>query len=293
MIDEVPFFDGSGSDLPTWTADLNFDPWQAEAPTTGLNLADQSDWSEQTTPFTCAIVSQQMILRDFGIDLSEAQLTYDATANGWLSDGGTSMLNMGALLEHYGVETHYGQGGGVESLIEELAQGHRVIAAVDSGELWGEDPPFADWLDPAGADHALVIKGLDTSNPDNIQVIVNDPGDPAGGGKPYPLSQFVDAWTDSGQSYVSTTEAPTDLANDLFLGSNFNADSQWYFTQDFWADIVKGLGLAATASISTETVTGDDVIGTVVGIGIAAISSFSTIMEHMPEDAKDDLFASI
>ena len=53
---------------------------------------------------------------------------------------------------------------GVEALIAELARGHKVIAAVDSGELWGTDLPFEDWLRPGGADHALVVTGGDVSD---------------------------------------------------------------------------------------------------------------------------------
>jgi hypothetical protein len=55
----------------------------------------------------------------------------------------------------------------------------------------------------SGADHAVVISGIDTSDPDNVQVIVSDPGtgDPAA---MYPLDEFVDAWRDSNCFMVAT-----------------------------------------------------------------------------------------
>ena len=55
-----------------------FDPWAAYE-TLGNPEIDKSVWQEQETPFTCAVVSQQMILELFGIELSEAELVYEAT----------------------------------------------------------------------------------------------------------------------------------------------------------------------------------------------------------------------
>ena len=59
--------------------------------------------------FTCAVVSQQMILNQFGLDINEDELFYEATINGWLdgSQGGTSVVrNTAKLLELHGVDTH-------------------------------------------------------------------------------------------------------------------------------------------------------------------------------------------
>lgn len=47
--------------------------------------------------------------------------------------------DIGNLLESYGIETHANMGGGVEALVHELSHGRKVIAGVDSGELWGDD----------------------------------------------------------------------------------------------------------------------------------------------------------
>ena len=71
-------------------------------------------WRQQTTDFTCAIVSQQMILEQFGVDLSEAQLVYEATSAGFLTSAGTMPEDMGRLLEAHGVSTH--QSFGLENL---------------------------------------------------------------------------------------------------------------------------------------------------------------------------------
>lgn len=47
---------------------------------------------QQQYPDTCAIKSQQLILEDFGIDVSENQLVQTANANGWYN--GALILRM-------------------------------------------------------------------------------------------------------------------------------------------------------------------------------------------------------
>jgi len=198
---------------------------------------DSGDWIIQTTDFTCAIVSQQMILRQFGIEVSEAQLVYEATSGGFLTSEGSSPEDMGRLLEAYGIATH--QAFGLENLLNDLAAGHKVIVAVDSGELWGDD-----WfLEDNRADHALVVNGLDFSNPANPQAILNDPGHPNGAGMRVPLTQFLDAWSDSDQFYIATDETPPSLLGDPVLGIGFDAASGMYMDPGFWDRIAAARGI--------------------------------------------------
>src|SRR3954470_10245178 len=86
----------------------------------GTPASDSRDWIHQTTPFTCDVVSQEMILHEFGFDVSEAQLTYEATSHGWLTDGGTSPENAAQLLDHYGVPTHTNYNGSLDAVTSEL-----------------------------------------------------------------------------------------------------------------------------------------------------------------------------
>jgi hypothetical protein len=203
----------------------------------GPSLDGSESWRQQTTDFTCAVVSQQMILVQFGIELSEAQLVYEATSAGFLSSAGTMPEDMGRLLESHGVSTH--QSFGLENLINDLAAGHKVIVAVDSGELWGEDWFIEDYR----ADHALVVNGLDLSDPNNPQAVLNDPGHPNGAGVRVPLNQFLDAWSDSGQFYVATDEAPPDLANDAVLGSGYSRESGMYMDRSYWERFAEARGV--------------------------------------------------
>jgi len=94
----------------------------------------------------CAIASQQMILKRFGIDKSLKELSDTAEKEGWLidTDGdgipGTLPKHASKLLEHYGVATHEGHANSSEDLFGEIRKSHLVIVGVDAGELWGTDP---------------------------------------------------------------------------------------------------------------------------------------------------------
>ncbi len=221
---------------------------------------DADHWRLQQTPATCAIVSQQMILEQFGIEVSEAQLMYEAMSYGWFTPAGTSPEDVGALLELHGVGTHTVYGGDVESLAMELAKGHKVIVGVDSGEIWGQDFFFEDWLKGDGVDHAIVVTGIDVSDPDNPMVYINDPGDPNGAAKAYPLADFLDAWDDSGRMYVATDEAPPDLSGQERIGTNYNAETGLYMDAAWWrhflanfVDVAKTVVVVATlAQIGIE-----------------------------------------
>lgn len=159
---------------------------------------------------TCAIKSQQLVLQQFGINVSQEELIDIAKMNGWYAEGyGTPMNMVGKLLEHYGVGVKATDGNNIFNISNELAQGHQVIVGVDEMELI--DPNGQWWVDTIKgqqANHALVVSGIDTSDPDNVKVIITDPGT---GNKlmEYPADQFIDAWKDSNCFMVSTDSVPT------------------------------------------------------------------------------------
>lgn|SRR5574344_196056 len=179
---------------------------------------------QQNYSDTCAIKSQQIILNQFGFDVTEDGLVDQATQEG-IYNHGTSMEDVGKLLNDYGIQTHSVAGGDVNQLANELAQGHRVIVGVDSSELWHDNQvvsDFKDFFSGENPDHALIVAGLDTSDPDNIKVEVIDPGS-GDYFKSYPLDQFMDAWHDSKCFMVSTDIAPG--ADTCPQMSNFDYDS--------------------------------------------------------------------
>lgn len=162
-----------------------------------------SDDIRQIYDDTCAIKSQQIILKDFGINVTEDQLVGEAINNGWYH-GGTSPADVGKLLELHGIPVSQYDNANIFNLVNELSQGHKVIVGVDSGELW-EDNLFDKFFEDSKADHALIVSGVDTSDPNNVKVILTDPGT---GDllKEYPMDKFVDAWEDSNCFMVATND---------------------------------------------------------------------------------------
>lgn len=171
----------------------------------------------------CAIRSQQIILRDYGIDISLDELKQYATENGWYNpspEGGTPMWAIGNLLLSCNVPCQQSVDNTVYDLINELAQGHRVIVGVDANELWadrnhdtmaGVKEWFKDFFEGETSNHALVVAGVDVNpdNPDDIKVILTDPG--TGDLRiEYKLDDFMDAWKDS-QCFMVSTDTPAPL----------------------------------------------------------------------------------
>lgn len=155
---------------------------------------------------TCAIKSQQIILHSFGLDISEELLTIEATSKGYYIPGhGSNARDVGSLLEDHGVGTHSKTNATIYDLMYELAQGHKIIVGVDADELWR--PSYFNDLFGENANHALIVTGINTSNPFDTRVIITDPGtgDVA---RSYPIEQFLDAWHDSACFMVATDEAP-------------------------------------------------------------------------------------
>lgn len=199
------------------------------------------DEIKQSTNFTCAVKSQQLILNMFGVDVSEQDLMNEAYSLNILSTNGTSMGDVGKLLELHGVGTQTFPNGNVATLMNELAQGHQVIVGVDSGELW---QPYNEFFEDNAPDHALIVTGVDVSDPANVQVIVTDPG--CGKCCTYPYEQFVNAWSDSGCYMVSTTEAPDikqldNLDNDLI---DTLQDTAFDIISDNFTNLFEGGGIA-------------------------------------------------
>ena len=162
---------------------------------------------------TCAIQSQRLILEKYGIEIDQDSLIEEAELNGWYKRNtgqGTMMSDVGKLLENHGVDVNISDNNNIFSLVNELAQNHQVIVAVDSSELWEGSSwlnSLEDYFMGDVPDHALIVSGLDASDPNNIQVVLTDPG--TGDVRiRYSEAEFLDAWKDSNCWMMSTQEAP-------------------------------------------------------------------------------------
>lgn len=197
----------------------------------------------QPDDHSCALRSQQIVLRDFGIDIPFDKLEELAKSYGVYSDDGTYTYDIGKVLQIAGVGMHQVQGTSFYDLTNELAQGHRVIVSVDADELWRNDPygKLKNWFNDAigaqGGNHALIVAGVEVNPLDSkdVKVVLTDPG--AGHLRvEYPLDQFMDAWKDS-KCFMAATNAPAPYQYDPETGmevpSNFMVER---FVNDFIAN---------------------------------------------------------
>ncbi len=173
--------------------------------------------SVQHTMDGCNFHSEATILNEYGFDVTEEQLQHEGEEQGWYQHGqGTPIDCMGKHIERRNVPVNMTEGNGVDNLISELSQGHRVIVAVDSGELWNPGPgeKLQDMVFGGIPDHALIVDGVSIS--DNL-VTVTDSG--TGHFRTeYPLDRFMDAWNDSNYTMVATQVSPEEfLANGEML----------------------------------------------------------------------------
>lgn len=160
------------------------------------------EWHVQEGDNSCAVCSQQFIINEFlDLDLTEEQLCTIAEASGWFDpELGTTLENVDNLLELFGIDSHMNYEADLADLKKTLDEGGRAIVAVDSMVLWidgTENYPVY------GADHAIEVLGIDDSDPNNVQVVINDSGIDNGCGKSVPLAEFMEAWLPSGGFMVS------------------------------------------------------------------------------------------
>ncbi len=209
------------------------------------------EWELQPTDDTCAVVSEMSIINQFGHDLSIEDAAYISSSNGWYMPGeGTSTAHIGNMMDLYNIPNHTVTNASIADLAAELQAGHGVIVGVNSEELWSSGPLEEMWLSIksalgldtsliAPADHAIVVTGIDLSDPNNPQVIINDSGHPDGEAACYPLDKFMDAWQNSDFYYTATDQAMPGTDTNALLGADFSN----------WLPELAG-GVAAISSIA-------------------------------------------
>lgn len=205
----------------------------------GENLLDS--YFKQPDGHSCGLESQRIILRDYGIDIPFDDLEQIAKETGLYSDQGTRTIDLGEVLNLAGVGIHKMHGANIYDLINEFAQGHRVIVSLDANELWRNNTmseKMSNWLhdvfDGQGGNHALIVAGVEVNpnNTNDIRIVLTDPG--AGHLRiEYPFNQFADAWKDSNCFMVATNEAAPyqyDSETNMYIPSNFYSE---YYFNDF------------------------------------------------------------
>lgn len=177
----------------------------------------------------CAIRCQEIVLRDYGIQIPKDELTQFATEKGWYHGHGTKEGDVGNLLEVCNVGTHTQHCDSVYDLINELKEGHRVIVAVDSHELWAEPNSleYKFYRHLTNADHALIVTSIevDPEHPENSTVVLTDPGN--GSILTYDMERFAHSWKDS-NCFMMATDEPAPY--------QYNAETQSMEVSNFATD---------------------------------------------------------
>jgi hypothetical protein len=157
---------------------------------------------------TCGLCSCEGIMRQFGIEVTEADVVAYAIAHGLCSmegssdkRGGTSVLEQARILSDFGVPAHYETARSLEDLAAALEHGRGVIVGLDCGVLWDD----ANYYD-GRANHAVTPIGV-ARDPETGQIqgfYINDTGTGESG-------RFVDAATmDEGWVKMGGTCVVTD-----------------------------------------------------------------------------------
>ena len=124
---------------------------------------------------------------------------------------GTSFDDEPALLAQYGIDavsTHKGSAGktgvgtGMEALVQDLATGRKVIAAVNGELLWREPVEDKTSDGEPEANHAVVVTGVDTAA--GI-VHLNDSGSEDGRDEQAPIDVFIRSWNSSDNKMTVTS----------------------------------------------------------------------------------------
>jgi Peptidase_C39 like family len=113
---------------------------------------------------------------------------------------GTSPQDLVLLLQKHSIQSDLTTGNSMGTLEQELAGGHKVIAALNAETIWNYPAGDGDRTTP---DHAVVVTGVDTGT--NI-VHLNDSGTPNGRNEKIPMATFSQAWATSDDLLIVTQE---------------------------------------------------------------------------------------
>ena len=163
----------------------------------GTPEEDIDEWHEQLEPNSCAISCQTFIAEQLlNTDFSEAEMICKAKEMGiYNPESGTPASEVGDLLENLGLYVDRQYDAEIIDISQALEDGEKIICGVNAGIL--NDPELAN-IPGIKADHAVQVIGVDYTNPENVQVILNDPGVSDGQGIRHDLDTFMKAWDTSG-----------------------------------------------------------------------------------------------
>jgi hypothetical protein len=167
----------------------------------GDPVQDAQFWHQQSSPTSCALVSQLSIYESItGQHLSEDQVCEIAAENGWYDpDTGTSPSEVGKILNNLGISTEQHYDATLTDLADALERGDKVIVGLDANEVWHPDTTAADApLEQPDTGHAVWVTGITQTEDGSVKILLNDSGTSSGQMSAINAKDFVNAWQDYG-----------------------------------------------------------------------------------------------
>lgn len=166
---------------------------------------DMETWHMQEGNMSCAVCCQEFIAEQVtGQEFTEQEFCELAESHGWFDpESGTTPGDVGKILEYMGFDVTRQEGVTVQELAQMLENGEKIIVGVNNMVLMNRE--FAN-IPGMSANHAVQVIGMDTTDPNNIQVILNDPGVPDGRGIRHSLEEFEAAWNTGNNFTISATK---------------------------------------------------------------------------------------
>jgi hypothetical protein len=135
-----------------------------------------------------------------GIELRGVFTKSETHRGGIYRFDGTSPQDLVVLLQKFGIPSRLTTGNTMEALEQDLAGGHKAIAAVNSETIWNYPAGQGQRTEP---DHAVVVTGVDT-RADIVHL--NDSGTPNGRDEQIPMATFTQAWATGNDLLIVTDQ---------------------------------------------------------------------------------------
>lgn len=150
-------------------------------------------WTKQLEPNSCAVNAQCFVINSLkDTRIPEAEMIRKARELRIYDDNGTVPADVGKLAEAYGLECERIENGTLEQIEAIQNAGGKVIAGISCIKL-----AYPQMFGFFRADHAVQVIGVDRNDPENVRVLLNDPGRDDGRGLSVPAYIFLDSWKTS------------------------------------------------------------------------------------------------
>jgi hypothetical protein len=162
---------------------------------------DADYWRHQRGESTCTVVAQMSIYESItGEYIAESTAAEYAEDRGWFDPKtGTLPKNSGKMLNSLGIQTKQYQNADVNTILDAMNRGDKVMASVDSNEIW--KPTYSrvtgkPYEQKGIAGHTVWVTGVEWNSNNTANFYLNDSGISAGQESTVDYYDFMNAWGD-------------------------------------------------------------------------------------------------